>query len=60
MQLIYCLDKLTKDKLLTKGYNLIKEESMQNQTAWIFVYKPEIQFDINDNTKYFISNTMRF
>lgn len=60
MQLIYCLDEQTKDKLLLKNYKLIKQESMQNQTAWIFAYKPEIKFDVIDKTKYFISNTMRF
>lgn len=60
MNLIYCFDKLTKDKLISKGYNLIKEEPMQNQIAWVFAYQPEIQFDVIDKTKYFISNTMRF
>lgn len=60
MNLIYCFDKLTKDKLISKGYNLIKEEFMQNQKAWVFAYQPEIKFDITDKTKYLISNTMRF
>jgi hypothetical protein len=60
MQLIYCLDEQTKDKLLLKNYKLIKQEPMQNQIAWVFAYQPEIQFDVIDKTKYFISNTMRF
>lgn len=60
MSFIYCIDEQIKNKLIAKGYKLIKQESMQNQVAWIFEYKSEIQFDISDNTKYFVSNTMRF
>lgn len=60
MSFIYCTDEKTKNKLIKKGYKLIKEESMQNQIVWIFEYKPEIQFDISDKTKYFTSNAMRF
>lgn len=57
---IYCIDEQTKDILLSKGYKLLKQESMQNQIAWVFQYKPQIQFDVDDKTKYFTSNTMRF
>ncbi len=60
MSFIYCFDEQTKNKLLLKKYKLIKQEPMQNQTAWVFEYKPEIQFDIKDKSKYLISNIMRF
>lgn len=57
---IYCIDEKTKDKLISKGYKFLKQESMQNQIVWVFEFKPEIQFDLNDKTKYFTSNAMRF
>lgn len=60
MSFIYCLDEQTATKLISKNYKLLKQELMQSKTAWVFEYKPEIQFDINDTKKYFISNTMRF
>jgi len=60
MSFIYCIDEDLKNNLISKGYKFIKQESIQNQTAWIFEYKSQIQFDINDNKKYFISNTIRF
>jgi len=60
LSFIYCFDEQTKNKLLLKKYKLIKQEPMQNQTAWVFEYKPEIQFDIKDKSKYLISNIMRF
>jgi hypothetical protein len=57
---IYCIDEQIKNQLISKGYKLLKQEFMNNQNLWIFVYKPEIQFDLIDNKKYFISNSMRF
>lgn len=60
MPFIYCLDKTLKNELITKGYKLLKQELMQNQTAWVFEFKPEITFDANNKDKYFISKTMRF
>lgn len=60
MSFIYCLDEELKNKLANKGYKFIKKELIQNQTVWIFQHKPEIQFDIADNTKYFTTNTLRF
>jgi len=54
------MDEKTKNELISKGYKFIKQESIQNKSAWIFEYKPELQFDVNDKTKYFTSNTMRF
>ncbi len=60
MSFIYCLDEETKNNLLSKGYKFIKSESMQNQTAYVFEYKPEVKFDILQKDKYFISNLMSF
>lgn len=60
MSFIYCVDEATKNSLISKGYKLIKSESMQNQTAWVFEYKPEIKFDVLEKDKYFISDLMRF
>jgi len=57
---IYCIDKDIKDILLVKGYKMIRQTKIDNNHVFIFVYKPEIKFDITDKTKYFISNTMRF
>ena len=60
MPFIYCVDETTKNELIQKGYKLIKQESMQNKATWIFEYKPEIQFDVIDKTKYFTLNTLYF
>lgn len=60
MNFIYVINSNLKDKLIQKGYRLIKQESMQDQTAWVFEYRPEIQFDVSDKTKYFTLNTLRF
>lgn len=57
---VYCIDENLKNKFISKGYKLIKQESIQNQITWIFQYIPEMQFDLKDKTKYFISNVMRF
>lgn len=60
MSFIYCLNEQTKNNLQSKGYKLLKQESMQNNTVWIFEYKPNIQFDITDKKSYFISNKLNF
>lgn len=60
MSFIYCVDEELKNKLFAKGFNFIKQESIQNQTVWIFEYKNQIEFDTNDSKKYFISNVLRF
>ena len=60
MSFIYCIDELTKNNLISKGYKLLKQEYMKNKITWIFIYKPSIQFDISDNTKYFISDKLLF
>jgi hypothetical protein len=57
---IYCVDENLKNSFISKGYNLIKQESIQNQKAWIFEYKPEMQFDLTDKSKFFTLNTIRF
>jgi hypothetical protein len=57
---IYCVDKNLKNKFISKGYKLIKEESIQNQIAWVFEYNSKMQFDLKDTNKYFTSNTLRF
>lgn len=60
MPFIYCIDEQTKNQLIQKGYKFIKQESMKNQIAWIFEYRPEIQFDVIDKTKYFTLNILHF
>lgn len=60
MSFIYCVDEQTKNNLTSKGYRLLKQESIQNQNVWIFEYKPEIQFDIADKNQYYISDVFRF
>lgn len=60
MQFIYCLDKETKIKLISKGYEFLKEELMQDKLVWIFVYKPDIQFDVTDSVTYFVSSKLLF
>lgn len=57
---VYCIDSNAKDVLISKGYELIKEESMQDKTAWVFKFNQNIQFDITDKTKYFLSNQLNF
>lgn len=60
MPFIYCVDEQIKNQLVSKGYKLLKQEPMKNKITWIFEYKPEIQFDVIDKTKYFTSNKLCF
>lgn len=57
---VYCIDEHLKNELVLKGYKLIKEESIQNKTTWVFQFNKEMQFDLIDKSKYFTLNTLHF
>jgi len=60
MKFIYVFDKVLKDKLLSKGFYLIKEDHDVNGTVWIFENKGSLSFSLIDKGKYAFSNSLAF
>jgi len=60
MKFIYVFDKALKDKLLSKGFNLIKEEHCSDNTRWVFENKESLYFNLRDKGKYALSNSLVF
>ena len=54
---IYAFDKETKDRLISQGYHLLKENEEEN--TYIFANNMELQFSV-DNKKIVFSNTLTF
>lgn len=57
---IYCNEEELKNELISKGYKLITTQKINNQLTWVFEYQPELQFEIKNNSKCFINNTLMF
>lgn len=55
---IYCLDDELKNKLIKKGFNLLKED----ENGATFVFSEKVRFDFNnvDKTKFLFTNKLTF
>ena len=54
---IYVMDAESRDTLLELGYVLLKKN--KNQDVWVFINKPNHQFD-SINVPYVVSDTLTF
>ena len=55
---IYCLDDELKNKLIKKGFKLLKED----ENGATFVFSEKVRFDFNnvDKTKFLFTNKLTF
>lgn len=55
---IYCIDKELKNKLIKKGFKLLKED--ENGATFIFSEKVKFDFNTVDKTKFLFTNRLTF
>lgn len=55
---IYTFTLESKEGLISQGYRLLQE--MDDKNMAVFENSPNIHFDLNDKTKYMVSNTLLF
>lgn len=55
---IYTQDAEVKNKLIAIGYHLIQENN--DKSLYIFENKDTLQFDLNSNSNFILSNTLSF
>lgn len=60
MKFIYVMDEQLKDKLISKGFHLIKENKTNTMNMWIFENQQKFSFDLEDKNKYVLSNSLTF
>lgn len=55
---IYCLDENLKNKLINKGFKLLKEDDERA----VFIFSNKVNFDFNnvDKTKFLFTNKLTF
>ncbi len=58
MKFIYVLNEQLKDKLITKGFHLIKENKVNHM--WIFENSQNFSFDSENKGQYILSNSLTF
>ena len=56
---IYCFDKKDKEDLISKGYKFIKEETVGDRKAYVFIDDNKLNFELNSK-KFIKSNKMNF
>ena len=56
---IYCFTERDKQDLLNNGYKFLKEESIGDKTAYVFLYDDKLNFSLNKN-RFVVTNKMNF
>lgn len=51
MNLIYCRDEKSKDKLIKEGFKFINEQIIDGKQTWVFENSKNINFDRQVNKK---------
>lgn len=60
MKFIYVIDEQLKDKLISKGFHLIKKNKTKIMNVWIFENQQKFSFDLEDKNKYVLSDSLTF
>lgn len=58
MRFIYVMNSKDKDKLEALGYNLLKEDT--NNSIFVFENKMNLNFELDEEIQYVLSDTLTF
>lgn len=60
LKFIYCLDEVECKKLQAKGFKLIQETTINNQSCWVLENDLKIKCQQFDNKKMILSDKLMF